>query len=423
MPASAMEIREAEEEGVKITYLVAPVGIQQNGAGLKSVRLIRMELGEPDASGRRRPVEVAGSEFEVPVDNIITAIGQYSGHPRAGGGGRPGGREGQPGLRRGDRRDPAGRRVRRRRPGRRAGHRHPGHRRQAGGRPRAALAYLAGRRAQPRPEFLVRKEEFGEVTAGGLQGPAPRPPGEDAGARAAGAHRLASSRSSRASPRSRPRREAARCLECGCQDVHECRLKSLSQEYEAVATRFLGEVGPPSRSTPPIPSSSATRPSASSAGAASASAWRCRGSACWATCTAASSPRWPPPSGRRWARTRCASPAGSASPPARWARSPRSNPGRSRCPWRKGRGGVLRPVLGGLPGGVPLPRQPAGAGEGALRRRGGGHRGRPPRGGGRGRLRRRRCAAGAASSRAPSACRKPAPRGPREPRPGWTGGR
>ena len=78
MPASPWEIEEAEEEGIKFHYLAAPVSVK--GDGKKAVALVctRMRLGEPDASGRRRPEPVPGSEFEIPVESIIPAIGQAS---------------------------------------------------------------------------------------------------------------------------------------------------------------------------------------------------------------------------------------------------------------------------------------------------------------------------------------------------------
>lgn len=71
MPASNDEIEEALEEGIAIAYLTAPVRI-----GEGSVECIRMELGAPDASGRPRPVPVAGSEYTVACDRVIMAIGQ-----------------------------------------------------------------------------------------------------------------------------------------------------------------------------------------------------------------------------------------------------------------------------------------------------------------------------------------------------------
>ena len=77
MPATEMEIEEALEEGVNINYLAAPVAIEKSSEGYL-LTLIKMELGEPDASGRQRPVPVAGSEYKVQVDTVISAIGQFT---------------------------------------------------------------------------------------------------------------------------------------------------------------------------------------------------------------------------------------------------------------------------------------------------------------------------------------------------------
>ena len=77
MPAIDREIDEALEEGVAIEYLTAPVKVLRNDAGAVTGILVqRMELGEPDASGRRRPVPVEGDVFEVAADTIITAVSQ-----------------------------------------------------------------------------------------------------------------------------------------------------------------------------------------------------------------------------------------------------------------------------------------------------------------------------------------------------------
>lgn len=76
MPALEEEIAEAEEEGVTINYLVAPKRILGKGGKVAGIECIRMELGEPDESGRRRPVPIAGSEFEIEVDSVVPAIGQ-----------------------------------------------------------------------------------------------------------------------------------------------------------------------------------------------------------------------------------------------------------------------------------------------------------------------------------------------------------
>jgi heterodisulfide reductase subunit A len=76
MPAIRTEIEEAEREGVKFHFLAAPVRILSKAGQLSAVECITMKLGEPDDSGRRRPVSVKGSEFTMNVDNVIIAIGQ-----------------------------------------------------------------------------------------------------------------------------------------------------------------------------------------------------------------------------------------------------------------------------------------------------------------------------------------------------------
>ena len=76
MPASLVEIEEAEEEGIKFEYLTAPLALSKNGDGSLGLACQRMELGAADASGRRTPVPVAGSDFVMPADTVIAAIGQ-----------------------------------------------------------------------------------------------------------------------------------------------------------------------------------------------------------------------------------------------------------------------------------------------------------------------------------------------------------
>jgi NADPH-dependent glutamate synthase beta subunit-like oxidoreductase len=76
MPANAWEIDEAEHEGVKLTYLAAPVEILGKDGKVTAMKCIRMELGEPDASGRRRPVPIEGSEFEIECDIVVPALSQ-----------------------------------------------------------------------------------------------------------------------------------------------------------------------------------------------------------------------------------------------------------------------------------------------------------------------------------------------------------
>ncbi len=75
MPASPEEIEAALEEGIEILYLAAPVKMEREGNKV-ILKCDRMELGEPDASGRRRPVPIKDSQFATPFDSVIAAIGQ-----------------------------------------------------------------------------------------------------------------------------------------------------------------------------------------------------------------------------------------------------------------------------------------------------------------------------------------------------------
>jgi formate dehydrogenase major subunit len=76
MPAAVEEIHDAKEENIALNILTAPVEYKGENGSLTTVKLIKMKLGTPDSSGRRRPVVMEGSEYEEPVDFIIEAIGQ-----------------------------------------------------------------------------------------------------------------------------------------------------------------------------------------------------------------------------------------------------------------------------------------------------------------------------------------------------------
>ena len=76
MPAIESEIEDALLENIDIEYLVAPVGVKRDGDELVAMIAQKMELGEPDDSGRRRPVPIEGSEYEVPCTSIIAAVSQ-----------------------------------------------------------------------------------------------------------------------------------------------------------------------------------------------------------------------------------------------------------------------------------------------------------------------------------------------------------
>lgn len=76
LPARREEVHHAKEEGIVFEFLTNPVEILSDGAGnVKAVKCVRMQLGEPDASGRRSPSVIPGSEFEIPADTVIMSLG------------------------------------------------------------------------------------------------------------------------------------------------------------------------------------------------------------------------------------------------------------------------------------------------------------------------------------------------------------
>lgn len=77
LPARAEEVHHAEEEGVEFRFLEAPVAVTGNSKGwVTHIELIKMQLGEPDESGRRRPVPIENSSYTLDVDTVVVAIGQ-----------------------------------------------------------------------------------------------------------------------------------------------------------------------------------------------------------------------------------------------------------------------------------------------------------------------------------------------------------
>jgi heterodisulfide reductase subunit A-like polyferredoxin len=76
MPAYRFEVDAALEENVQIEFLAAPVRIIDKSGGVSGIEAIRMRLGEPDSSGRRRPIPIEGSEFHIKCDMVVPAIGQ-----------------------------------------------------------------------------------------------------------------------------------------------------------------------------------------------------------------------------------------------------------------------------------------------------------------------------------------------------------
>ena len=76
MPAMPAEVEKAEQEGVKMNFLAAPIRILSKDNKLTGIQCVRMELGGDDAAGRRSPIPVKGSEFNVDIDNLLIAVGE-----------------------------------------------------------------------------------------------------------------------------------------------------------------------------------------------------------------------------------------------------------------------------------------------------------------------------------------------------------
>jgi len=76
MPAAPYEIDAALKEGVKFEFLTNPVSIIHENGAVRGVRCVKMKLGDPDSSGRRSPVEISGSDFDIECDSFIMAVGQ-----------------------------------------------------------------------------------------------------------------------------------------------------------------------------------------------------------------------------------------------------------------------------------------------------------------------------------------------------------
>jgi glutamate synthase (NADPH/NADH) small chain len=76
MPARNEEIEHAKEEGINLKILNNPVEIIGKNGWVDKIKVIKMELGEPDESGRRRPIPIKGSEYDIDIDVVIMAIGQ-----------------------------------------------------------------------------------------------------------------------------------------------------------------------------------------------------------------------------------------------------------------------------------------------------------------------------------------------------------
>jgi formate dehydrogenase major subunit len=250
MPANAMEIDEAEREGVVLEFLVAPTRVITKDGRVGALECIRMELGEPDASGRRSPKPIRGSEFEVPCDFAIAAIGQNTTISKLLDGSVPDflpfgetlnltrwqtvqvndktfetSVEGV--FSGGDVVTGAATAVEAIAAGRKAAH--------------AIDRYIMTGKAEPEPfEFVSRKDTFARVTPVDLKStekiphrPMPLIPQEE--------RKGSFTEVELGYTLDDVRGEAARCLECGCTALFDCDLRRYATEYQVELKSFLGE--------------------------------------------------------------------------------------------------------------------------------------------------------------------------------------
>jgi formate dehydrogenase major subunit len=240
MPASDEEIEQAEQEGVRIHFLAAPVKLTAENGRVASVECTRMALGEPDSSGRRRPEPIDGSEFIMDVDTVIVAIGQTFDTSTLL-------KDGQIEL---DRRGyiiTKDETMQTSLEGIFAGGdcvTGPATVVQAvaAGR-RAALAihqYLSGQPVTPiKKPFNCTKGELDEIDISDYEDvariPRTKTPTLDPEGR-----KMNFSEIELGFTEEMAKGEAERCLACGCQGVFECKLRKLATEYEVDASRYAG---------------------------------------------------------------------------------------------------------------------------------------------------------------------------------------
>lgn len=235
MPANDVEIREAEEEGVEFIYLVAPKEIVERNGRVGAIKLQKMRLGEPDASGRRKPEPIPGEEMVLEVDTVIAAIGQEVNAE---------GLEGIGLTRKGTIVADEGT-FATNVPGVFAGgdaiNEGPGIAIEAvaDGRNAADVitSYLEGEVVPYREPYLVRRDDLTEEDFADRERiPRVSMPHLEPEERKANFREIVLGYSEEEA-----RKEAMRCLECGCKDYFECRLIKYANEYGVSPERFSGE--------------------------------------------------------------------------------------------------------------------------------------------------------------------------------------
>ncbi len=250
MPANEMEIVEAAHEGVQMDFLVAPVRVIKTDGRLSALECLRMELGEPDQSGRRSPKPIRGSEFVMECDWVLAAIGQNTQVPKLIDGKisnfLPFGEtlnltrwqtiqindrtfetsvEGV--FSGGDVVTGAATAIEAIAAGRKAAH--------------AIHTYLTTGKAQPEPvEFFSRKDSFRKVTVEDLRDGA-RHPRRSMSVLSPEERIKTFAEVEQGYSTADVRSEAARCLECGCTALFTCDLRRYATQYQVDLASFLGE--------------------------------------------------------------------------------------------------------------------------------------------------------------------------------------
>ncbi len=236
MPAEAVEIEEAEEEGVNFKFLVNPIEVLGENGKVSKMRLQKMRLGEPDANGRRSPIPIEGEEETIEVDFVIAAIGQVVNAK---------GLDNMELTRKGtiitDENS-----FLTSLPGVFAGgdatNKGPGIAIEAIGEAKKAAevicSYLEGEVVPYEKPFYVEREDVTEEEFEDIEKQyRPKMVHLSPEARNTNFEEIVAGYTEEDA-----RRDAMRCLECGCHDVFECKLLEYANEYDVKPERLVGEV-------------------------------------------------------------------------------------------------------------------------------------------------------------------------------------
>lgn len=250
MPANPIEIHESKLEGVEYMLLTNPKKVNKDENGnLKSVTLLKMELGEPDKSGRRRPIPIEGSEFDLGVDYILAAIGQKTDVNFIDNINKAS-ENGQLELNRWGDIDADPKTLQTGIPSVfAAGDGVTGPATiieaiaQAQIATNSAMQYLEGAKTiePPKKEFISRKENFREQKPEEYQGRYPGQKREEMPTLPENKRLNFKEVELGYNSEDVALHEAQRCLECGCSEYYDCELKKFATEYQADQKQFAGD--------------------------------------------------------------------------------------------------------------------------------------------------------------------------------------